>query len=80
MRPAQLLVGLCANDAVLADAGERHDVCVALTAYAALATAEISRIFLRAKLSRAPDFFKATDGAFDDAARTVLAAVGRSMA
>jgi len=72
MRPAQLLVGLCANDAVLADAGERHDVCVALTAYAALATAEISRIFLRAKLSRAPDFFKATDGAFDDAAKTPL--------
>jgi hypothetical protein len=80
MRAAQLFVGLCANDVALADERERHRVAVALTAYAALATAEISRIFLRAKVSGAPDLFKATETAFDDAARTVLAALARSIA
>jgi uncharacterized repeat protein (TIGR01451 family) len=80
MRAAQLFVGLCANDAVVANDRERHHVAVALTGYAALATGEISRIFLRARLGRAPDLFKPTEAAFDDAARTVLAALARTIA
>jgi hypothetical protein len=79
MRAAQLFVGLCANDALIAGERERHDIGVALTAYAALATGEIGRIFLRAKSNRAPELFKETDPSFDDAARTVLAALGSSM-
>jgi hypothetical protein len=79
MRAAQLFVGLCANDAVVADEHERRRLGVALTAYAALATAEISRIFLRAKLSGLPDLFKSTDTDFDNAARTVLAAIAQSI-
>jgi len=79
MRAAQLFVGLCANDAVLAAGGDRRKLAVALSAYTALATAEISRIFLRAKLSREPAIFKATEPAFDDAARTVLAELSRSI-
>ncbi len=79
MRASQLFVGLGANDAVLADNSRRAQVGVALTAYAALATGIISRIFLRAKLEGTPDLFKATDVAFDDAARTVLAALSRAL-
>jgi hypothetical protein len=80
MRAAQLFVGLCANDAVVADDSQRRSLAVALSAYAVLATAEISRIFLHAKPAREPDLFKATDPVFDAAARTVLAILGRSVA
>jgi hypothetical protein len=80
LRAAQLFVGLCANDAVVAGPVVRRDAEVALTAYAALATAEIGRIFLRGKLNRSPVLFKATDPSFDDAARTVLDTLGRLIA
>jgi hypothetical protein len=79
MRAAHLFVGLCANDAAIVDSRSRRNVAVALSAYTALATAEISRIFLRAKLRREPAIFKATDPAFDEAARTVLTALSRSI-
>lgn len=80
LRTAQLFVGLCANDAVTSGATDRRETQVALTAYAAFATAEIGRIFLRAKLSRAPSLFRATEASFDEAARTVLATLGRLIA
>jgi uncharacterized repeat protein (TIGR01451 family) len=80
MRAAQLFIGLCANDVALPDEAERRRVAVALTAYAALATAEISRIFLNAKQSGMPALFKATESSFDDAARTVLNALAGAIA
>jgi hypothetical protein len=80
LRTAQLFVGLCANDAVTTAATDRRETQIALTAYAALATAEFGRIFLRARLSRAPSLFRATEPSFDEAARTVLATLGRLIA
>jgi hypothetical protein len=44
-RSAQLFVGLCANDVMVAGERERRQAGEALTAYAALATDEITRIF-----------------------------------
>ncbi len=72
LQAAQLFVGLCANGAVVSHTYLARRVRQALTAYAALATAEISRIFLRARLSGQPELFKPTDPTFDDAARTVI--------
>jgi hypothetical protein len=80
MRAAQLFVGLCAADVAVADDRVRRTAAQALKAYSSLATAEVSRIFLRAKLSPVPDLFKPTDAAFDDAARAVLAELGRAIA
>jgi hypothetical protein len=80
LRCAQLFIGLGANDAVVVDDVTRRDAEVALTAYAALATAEIGRIFLRGKLNRSPDLFKASDPEFDAAARTMLTTLGRLIA
>jgi hypothetical protein len=76
LRAAQLAVGLCANEVAITDEIGRRRAAAALATYAALATAEISRIFLRSKLKSAPVFFKETDAALDDAARSVLAAIG----
>jgi hypothetical protein len=74
-RSAQLFVGLCANDVVIAGERERRQAGKALAAYAALATDEIARIFPPGKPGRAPAPFRPTDGDLDDAARTVLAAL-----
>jgi hypothetical protein len=74
-RSAQLFVGLCANDVIIADERERRHAGKVLAAYAALATDEIGRIFPPGKPSRAPAPFRPTDGDLDDAARTVLAAL-----
>ena len=77
---SRLFVGLCARDAVVEADDVRRSVRDALSAYAALATAEITRIFLRAKLSRTPVPLKTTDRAFDETARTLLAALARLIA
>jgi hypothetical protein len=47
----------------------------ALAAYAATATAEINRIFLRTKLTARPQLFKESDATIDACARTVLEAL-----
>jgi hypothetical protein len=78
-RAALLFVGLCANDLVVDGERERRSAGKALTDYAALATDEIGRIFVREKVSRAPAPFRPTDGVFDDAARTVLDTLGAAL-
>jgi hypothetical protein len=78
-RATLLFVGLCANDLVVEDERERRNAGKALTEYAALATDEIGRIFQRATLGRAPVPFRPTDSSFDDAARTVLEALGAAL-
>jgi hypothetical protein len=80
LRAARLFIGLCANDGVAADGAARRDAEVALTAYAALANAEIGRIFLRGRLTGSPELFKPTSPDFDAAARTVLTTLGRLIA
>jgi hypothetical protein len=75
LRAAQLFVGLCANDVVIAGERDRRAAGKALSAYAAQAAEEIGRIFARAKLSRAPAPFRPADSDFDDAARAVLTAL-----
>jgi hypothetical protein len=72
LRAAQLFVGLCGNDVVVASPRDTTRVSERLTAYATLATTEISRIFLRAKLTQTPELFKGTEPSFDDSARSVL--------
>jgi hypothetical protein len=72
-RAAQLFVGLCANDAIIAGESERQAAGKALVTYAALATEEIGRLFVRSKAVRAPAPFRPTDTELDDAARAVLA-------
>lgn len=74
-RSAQLFVGLCANDVMVAGERERRQAGEALTAYAALATDEIARIFPTGRTTRLPAPFRPTDSELDDAARTVLAAL-----
>jgi hypothetical protein len=80
LRAAMLFVGLCADDVAIIGERERRIAGKALTDYAAMATDEISRIFLQAKVSRAPAPFRPTDAGFDEAARGVLSALGIALA
>ncbi|GAC1593403.1 MAG: hypothetical protein NVS3B28_23300 [Candidatus Velthaea sp.] len=80
LRAAQLFVGICANDVAIGDGAVRRRTATLLSGYAALAAAEINRIFLRAKLTRMPALFKETDSAFDDAAKGVLDALNEILA
>jgi hypothetical protein len=79
LRAAQLFVGLCATDSAETDDATRRTMATLLSRYAGLAAAEISRIFLRAKLTRTPAVFKESGADLDDAARAVLAAIGAAL-
>ncbi|GAC1403309.1 MAG: hypothetical protein NVSMB64_04800 [Candidatus Velthaea sp.] len=79
LRAAQLFVGLCANDIAIVEGAVRRRTATVMSSYAALAAAEINRIFLRAKLTRAPALFKETEPAFDAAAKSVLDALHEVM-
>jgi uncharacterized repeat protein (TIGR01451 family) len=79
LRATQLFVGMCASDAALANTAMRSRLSTALAAYAATATAEINRIFLRTKLSHRPQLFKESDAGIDTCARNVLEALDAAL-
>jgi hypothetical protein len=75
LRAAQCFVGLAPGDAALADAAARARAAAALGAYATQAAASISRIFLRAKLSRSVALFRESDPELDAAGSAALACI-----
>jgi len=75
LRAAQFFVGLAPGDAALEDAGARARLAAVLLAYATQAAASISRIFLRAKLSRSVALFRESDPELDAAGSAVLAII-----
>jgi len=75
LRAAQCFVGLAPGDVALDDAAARARAAAALGAYAAQAAASISRIFLRAKLSRSVALFRESDPELDAAGSAALACI-----
>jgi outer membrane biosynthesis protein TonB len=72
-RAGQLSVGLCATTVVAADRS-RAEICErALAEYAANASSEINRLFVRARLDKRTDLFGASSPQLDERARAVLA-------
>jgi hypothetical protein len=79
LRAAQFFVGLAPRDAALDDPAARESVAAALVAYATQAAASISRIFLRAKLSRSVALFRDSDPELDAAGSAALAALDAAL-
>ena len=75
LRAAQFFVGLAPGDAALEDSAARARVAAVLLAYATQAAASISRIFLRAKLSRSVALFRESDSELDAAGSAALALI-----
>jgi uncharacterized repeat protein (TIGR01451 family) len=75
LRAAQFFVGLAPGDAAHDDADARARVAAALLTYATQAAASISRIFLRAKLSRSVALFRESDPELDAAGGAALACI-----
>lgn len=72
-RAGQLSVGLCAKTVVAADRSKAEICERALSEYAANASSEINRLFVRARLDKRTDLFGASSPQLDERARAVLA-------
>lgn len=72
-RSGQLSVGLCAKTVLAADRSKAEICERALTEYAANASSEINRLFVRARLDKRTDLFGASSPQLDERARAVLA-------
>jgi len=75
LRAAQLFVGLAPGDVASDDADARTRAAAVFLAYATQASASISRIFLRAKLSRSVALFRESDPELDAAGTAALACI-----
>ncbi|HXF33684.1 MAG TPA: hypothetical protein VN603_03865 [Candidatus Acidoferrales bacterium] len=72
-RAGQLSVGLCAKTVIASDRSKAEICEHALAEYAANASSEINRLFVRARLDKRTDLFGASSPQLDDRARAVLA-------
>jgi len=75
LRAAQFFVGLAPGDAAVDDEHARARAAAVFLAYATQAAASISRIFLRAKLSRSIALFRESDPELDAAGVAALACI-----
>ncbi|HXP93260.1 MAG TPA: hypothetical protein VN905_07295 [Candidatus Binatia bacterium] len=71
-RAGQLSVGLCAKRVIASDPARAQACEGALVAYAASASSEINRLFVRARLDKRTDLFGPSSAQFDAHARAVL--------
>lgn len=74
-RAGQLSVGLCAKTVIAPDRSKAEACETALAEYAAAASSEINRLFVRARLDKRTDLFGPSDSSLDTRARAVLAAL-----
>ncbi len=76
-RAGQLSVGLCANRVIASDPARAQACEGALVAYAASASSEINRLFVRVRLDKRTDLFGPSSAQLDGHARAVLSELAK---
>jgi 1,6-anhydro-N-acetylmuramate kinase len=74
-----LIAGCCANGLARIESPIVRTTEQELTEYASAAAGEVNRLFVRARLTRKSDFFAPPAPSLDDRARSLIAAMQRTL-